>query len=74
MSDLIASGIRAVNLELAKLPENVKGAVVTVADERGMRIGVVTKLGDGSWRISAELQQAWAKQRPGVSVTVTKTW
>ena len=74
MSDLVASGIRAINQELINLPPDTKGAFVTVADARGMRVGVATRMGDGSWKVSAEVEQRWAKQLPDAKLMVTKTW
>lgn len=71
---LIASGLKAIDQELAHLPQGTKGAFVTVADARGLRVGVATRLGDGSWKVSAEVEQRWAKQHPDAKLTVTKTW
>ncbi len=77
MSDthsLVASGLRALDAQLAELPSGTKGAFVTVADARGLRVGVATRLGDGSWKVSAEAEQRWAKQYPDAKITVTKAW
>lgn len=73
-NQIIAAGLKAINQELAQLPEGKKGAFVTVADARGLRVGVATRLGDGSWKLSAEVEQRWAKQHPDAKLTVTKTW
>lgn len=74
MSDLIAAGLKAVDEALAQLPPDTKGAFVTVADARGLRVGVATRMGDGSWKLSAEVEKAWTRGRPGAQIAVTKTW
>jgi hypothetical protein len=71
---IVAAGLKALDQELAQLPDGVNGAFVTVADARGMRVGLATRMGDGSWKLSAELEQRWARQYPDAKIRVTKTW
>lgn len=73
-NSIIAAGLKAIEQELAQLPTGVNGAFVTVADARGLRVGVATRLGDGSWRLAAEVEQRWARQHPDARITVSKTW
>jgi hypothetical protein len=71
---IFTSAMNNLNLQLAQLPADTRGALIAHADLSGnLKIAAVTKLGDGSWKLSAEFEKK-VKQKPSGAINVIKTW
>jgi hypothetical protein len=64
-----------VNKDLDALPEGTKGALVATVNSHGtVSVGVATKLGDGSWKLSGEVEFKLNKSKPNGYVGISKSW
>jgi hypothetical protein len=70
---ILKSALEQIDRDLAALPPHVTTQLVIAADERGATIGWVTRTMHG-WRLSAQVEQRWAKQLPDARVTMVKEW
>jgi hypothetical protein len=78
VSDHVGSIAASASRELEKfvadlIPPGKQGALVTVLDKRGVRVGVAVKDGD-RFVASVELCQAWAAEKPDLKAQVKFTW
>jgi hypothetical protein len=70
---ILASALKQLDADLAQLPPEVTKQLVVAADVKGMTIGWAMRTHNG-WKLSAEVEQRWAKQRPEARVTLSKQW
>lgn len=72
--DFISAGLIAVNAELDKLPVGKRGAFVTVIDGNRFATGFATRLFDGSWVLSAQIEKVWKRAGINGQIIIGKVW
>lgn len=70
----IAAGMKAqIEAEFAALPQNKRGAILVIANERGATAHLAAKFGD-HWKVAAGAGFAWHERRPSGWASVEFAW
>ena len=70
---ILDAALKQIEGDLARVPDGVSKQLIIAADDKGATLGWAFRTQDG-WKLSASVEQRFAKQRPNARLSLAKEW